>query len=172
MRQVLLLATILLGLSTMSTTTLAETLSPTDEAAIQGLLDRQTAAWNVHDIEALVAETTPDVDWVNVVGMHWRGREAVKRAHIAFHKGMFAHSRLLPAETTVMRQLAPGVALVVYTGEIEGAGLTPGGSAYPADGSIMTMVLVKTPDGWRIAHAHNTSINAMAVAHDPGRAPG
>ena len=171
MRQLLLLATILLGMFTVSTTALAQALSHTDEAAIQGVLDRQTAAWNVHDIDAFVAETTPDVDWVNVVGMHWRGRDAVRRAHTAFHKGMFAKSRLLPAQTTVMRQLVPGVALVVYTGKIEGVGLTPGGTPYPPDGSIMTMILVKTPDGWRIAHAHNTSINAMAVAHDPGRAP-
>ncbi len=156
----------------MVPTAQAEPLPAADAAAIQGVLDRQTAAWNRHDIDAFVADTAPDVDWVNVVGMHWQGREAVRRAHVAFHKAMFANSRLLPAETTVMRQLAPGVALVVYTGKIEGVANTPDGQPYPTDGSIMTMVLVKTAEGWRIAHAHNTTINARAVAHDPARAPG
>jgi uncharacterized protein (TIGR02246 family) len=169
MHRLLILAATLLGVFAMSTITLAEPLSSDDAAAIQQVLDRQTAAWNAHDIDAFVAETTPDVDWVNVVGMHWQGREAVRRAHVVFHKGFFAHSRLLPAETQVMRQIAPGVALVVYTGKIEGVGPTPDGAPYPTDGSIMTVVMVKTPEGWRIAHAHNTYINAMAVAHDPSK---
>ena len=171
MRSLARFLTLFLGAPTVSATAAAEPLAPADAASIQAVLDRQTAAWNRHDIDAFVAETTPDVDWVNVVGMHWQGREAVRRAHVAFHKGMFAHSRLLPAETSVMRQLAPGVALVVYRGKIEGVGQTPDGRPYPTDGSVMTMVLVKTAQGWRIAHAHNTTINAMAVAHDPGRAP-
>ena len=48
-------------------------------------------------MEAFVADTVPDVDWINVVGMHWTGRETVLRAHAVLHKGMFAnsqHSRL------------------------------------------------------------------------------
>jgi hypothetical protein len=30
-----------------------------DEAAIRAILDRQTDAWNRHDMEAFVADTTP-----------------------------------------------------------------------------------------------------------------
>lgn len=156
----------------MSSPSLADApLTAADDAAIRQVFARQTDAWNHHDMDAFVAETTPDVDWVNVVGMHWQGRDSVRRAHVAFHKGMFSQSRLLPPETLTVRALAPGVALAVYESRIEGVGLTPGGTPYPADGAIMTMVLVKTPTGWRIAHAHNTNINAMAVAHDPARAP-
>lgn len=155
----------------MSSTVLAAPVSTADTAAIQKVLNNLSDAWNVHDMDAFVAETTPDVDWVNVVGMHWKGRAAVRKAHIAFHKTMFAKSTLMPAQITELRELAPGVALVVYDSKIEGVGLTPGGTPYPTDGAIMTMILVKTPGGWRIAHAHNTNINAMAVAHDPARAP-
>ncbi len=155
----------------MSSPVLAGPVSAADAAAIRTVLNHLTDAWNVHDMDAFVAETTPDVDWINVVGMHWRGRGAVRKAHIAFHKGMFAESTLRPPEIIEMRELAPGVVLTVYISNIEGVGLTPGGAPYPSDGAIMTMVLVKTPEGWRIAHAHNTNINAMAVAHDPARAP-
>ncbi len=143
-----------------------------DVAAVERVLGHLTAAWNAHDMDAFVAETTPDVDWVNVVGMHWRGREAVRRAHMAFHKGMFATSVMGPPDVAEIRELAPGVLLTVYRNRVEGVGRTPDGSAYPSDGAIMTMVLVRTGDGWRIAHAHNTNINAMAVAHDPGRGQG
>ncbi len=156
----------------MSSPTLAAPVPATDAAAITQVLGRLAEAWNSHDMDAFVAETTPDVDWVNVVGMHWEGRDAVRRAHIAFHKGMFAHSRMLPAEISEMRLLGPDVALVVYASKVEGVGPTPDGAPYPRDGAITSMVMVKTAEGWRIAHAHNTNINAMAVAHDPARAPG
>ncbi len=159
------------GALIMSSPALAAPAPDADAAAIGQVLGHLTEAWNRHDMDAFVAETTPDVDWVNVVGMHWKGRDAVRRAHIAFHKGMFAQSRMLPPEISEMRRLAPSVVLVVYNSKIEGVGPTPGGTPYPTDGAIMTMILVKTAEGWRIAHAHNTNINAMAVAHDPARAP-
>ncbi len=155
----------------MSSPVLAAPVSAADSAAIATVLDHLTEAWNVHDMDAFVAETTPDVDWVNVVGMHWKGRAAVRKAHIAFHKSMFAKSTLMPPKINEMRELGPGVVLVVYISKIEGVGPTPGGTPYPGDGAIMSMMLVKTPEGWRIAHAHNTNINAMAVAHDPARSP-
>ena len=69
-----------------------------------------------------------------------------------------------------MRQLAPSVVVSVTTGGIERVGRTPDGSDYPEDGNVMTEVFVKTADGWRIAHAHNTKIVARAVAHDPAHA--
>jgi len=35
----------------------------------RAILDRQTDAWNRHDMDAFVADTMPDVEWINVVGM-------------------------------------------------------------------------------------------------------
>ena len=155
----------------MSAPASAAPVDASDAAAIRAVMERQGDAWNRHDMDAYVAETTPDVEWVNVVGMHWVGRETVKRAHAALHRTMFANSRVLPPKSVEMRQLAPGVVVTVTTGGIEGVGRTPDGSAYPDDGSIMTEVFLKTPEGWRIAHAHNTNIVARAVAHDPANAP-
>src|SRR3984885_6541135 len=80
-----------------------------DEAAIRAILDRQTDAWNRHDMDAFVADMMTDVDWVNVVGMHWEGGETVRRAHAVLHKGMFANSRLLPPEITMLREIAPNI---------------------------------------------------------------
>jgi len=140
-----------------------------DEAAISAILDRQTDAWNRHDMEAFVADTVPDVDWINVVGMHWKGRETVLRAHAVLHKGMFANSRLLPPEFTMMREIVPNVIVETHVNRIEGAAAQSSGAAYPDSGNLITIVFVKTHAGWRIAHAHNTTIDGRAAAHDPAK---
>ncbi len=132
--------------------------SAADEAAIRAILDRQTDAWNSHDMDAFVADTMPDVDWINVVGRHWKGRDTVREAHAVLHKGMFANSRMLTPDVTMMREIAPDVIVETHINRIEGAGTTPSGAAYPDSGNLITLVFVKTQTGWRIAHAHNTTI--------------
>ena len=92
----------------------------------------------------------------------------MRRAHAAMHRGMFAHSRIEVVGEPEMRMLAPGVMLVVATDALTGAGATPDGRPYPDGLTRMTLVLVTTPEGWRIAHGHNTTIDARAVGHDPG----
>jgi uncharacterized protein (TIGR02246 family) len=140
-----------------------------EASAIRAILDRQTEAWNRHDMDAFVAETTLDVDWVNTFGVHWEGRDTLRRALAELHKGTFAHSRLLPPETSEMREIAPNVVIETHINRINGAGLGPDGAAYPEGGNIITIVFVKTQAGWRIAHAHNTPITPLAAAHDPTR---
>ena len=161
--------------STPSPTTAAapaDAIAPTDRAAIHAILDRQTAAWDAHDMTAFVVDMLPDVDWINVVGMHWQGRDAVLRAHTAFHKmPMFSHTTMIPGPVD-MRAVAPGVMLVVDHTRLEGMGPTPGGGAYPATGSIMTMVFVQQDGRWWITHGHNTNVDAHAAAHDTSRPPG
>jgi uncharacterized protein (TIGR02246 family) len=143
---------------------IVSTVAAADEAAIRAILDRQTDAWNRHDMDAFVADTMPDVDWINVVGRRWRGRETVLKAHAALHKGMFANSRMLTPEITMMREIAPNVIVETHVNRIEGAGAIPSGAVYPDSGNLITLVFVKTQSGWRIAHAHNTTI-----AYDPGK---
>lgn len=150
---------------------LAGPVSPADAKAIRAVIDRQADAWNRHDMDAFVADTTPDVDWVNIVGMHWEGRDTVRKAHAVLHQGIFAHSRLLPPDSLELREIAPGVVVAVSISRIEGAGPTPSGAPYPEGGNILTLVFVKTDSSWRIAHAHNTPISRTAAAHDPAKAP-
>ena len=44
-------------------------------------------AWNAHDMTAMAALFTPDAEWVNVVGMYWKGRDQIMFAQRAFHEG-------------------------------------------------------------------------------------
>jgi uncharacterized protein (TIGR02246 family) len=137
---------------------IGSSVSVTDEAAVRAIIDRQTGAWNKHDMDAFVADATPDLDWINVVGMHWKGREVVLKAHAVLHKGMFANSRMMTPEITMMREIAPNVIVETHLNRIEGVGALPSGAPYPDSGNLITLVFVKTPAGWRIAHAHNTTI--------------
>jgi uncharacterized protein (TIGR02246 family) len=137
---------------------IGSSVSAADEAAVRAIIDRQTDAWNKHDMDAFVADAMPDVDWINVVGMHWKGRETVLKAHAALHKGMFANSRMLTPDITMMREIAPDAIVETHVNRIEGVGALPSGAAYPDSGNLLTLVFVKTQAGWRIAHAHNTTI--------------
>src|SRR5438477_12680723 len=50
--------------------------------------------WNQHDMEAFAQLFANDAEFVNVVGLWWKGREEIKRAHLATHATMFKKSRL------------------------------------------------------------------------------
>jgi ketosteroid isomerase-like protein len=53
------------------------------------VLDAWLKAWNASDLDAMFALFTDDAHWVNIVGMHWRGKAEVERAHRVFFDVMF-----------------------------------------------------------------------------------
>ena len=142
-----------------------------DAAAIRALLDKRRDAWNRHDMDAFVADLMPDIEWINVVGMRWKGRDTVLRAHAALHRGMMAHSRMLPPELVEMREIAPNVVIVTQINRLDGVAPRPDGKPYPNDGNLITMVFVKSRGGWQIAHVRNGHIDKQAAAHDPAKEP-
>ncbi len=65
-----------------------------DDEALRQVLASYEAAWKMHDMRALAPLFRDDAVWVNVVGMYWRGKDAVVRAHAAFHETIFKHCEL------------------------------------------------------------------------------
>ena len=162
---------ILSGAAIMPAVAIAQPVASPDRIAIESIVTRQADAWNRHDMHAFVADMTPDVDWINIVGMHWQGRETVERAHAGLHRlPLFANSRMEPGELE-MRALSPDVILAVEHSRVEGAGPTPGGEPYPSSGTIGTFLFVRRATGWQLAHGHNTTIDARATGNDPARQP-
>ena len=131
-----------------------------DAAAIGALLIKRREAWNGHDMDAFVADLTPDIEWINVVGTRWKGRDAVHGAHVALHGagGMMANSQMLPPDLVEMREIAPDVVIVTQGNRLQGVGPRPDGKPYPDDGNLLTMVFVKSRAGWQIAHVRNGHI--------------
>src|SRR6478752_3394821 len=58
-------------------------------------------AWNRHDMAAFADLFAADAEFVNVVGIWWKGRESIRSAHEFTHSSMFKHSRLSILSTEV-----------------------------------------------------------------------
>ncbi len=150
----------------MAATAQTPTLSAADETAIHAVLDRQVTSWNQHDMKAYVADMTPDVEWVNIVGMWWRGRDEVYRAHQKYHETIFKTRNLQPWKEVSIRGIAPGVAVATAIGD--GDGFTGGGGrVFPPSTSILTYVFVRRDGRWWITEAHNTTVDPAAAPNNP-----
>ena len=127
------------------------------QVAAESIATKMIAAWNAHDMTAWGQRFTTDVDFVNVVGVHWKGRDELVAAHVESHKAQFKNS-ILVTHSVEAQLLSPEFGLVHVNWGISGD-LDPDGTArQPRDG-IVSWLLVKQTDGsWLIRNAHNTNI--------------
>lgn len=140
-------------------------LSKDDDEAVRKIIAGFEKAWNTHDMKALARLFREDAEWVNKVGMHWRGRDEIMVAHTAYHETFFKnHSCRIDAVET--RSIAPGVAVAVVTLTGEGF-VAPDGRDWPKARNRLTYVLLRETDGWKIAHGQNSEIDEVAAKHDP-----
>ena len=112
----MLAVTALSGCTTQdsATTTTPPAFSADDESAVRALVNEFANTWNRHDMKAMHELDTEDVEWINVVGHHWRGKATVYKGHTAIHKGMSAKTSM-SVESATIRSIAPTVAVAVAT---------------------------------------------------------
>lgn len=53
----------------------------TDEKAIHTSLQQMEDAWNKNDMGAYCSQLKEEGTWINVVGMFWRNKKDVTKAH-------------------------------------------------------------------------------------------
>ncbi len=141
-------------------------LTEVDIRSIQKTVTGLGEAWNANDMKAYASYLTEDCDWINIVGMHWRGKAAVMKAHSVYLSTMFLGVRQDTLECEIF-EIAPNVALVVLTVRM-GDFTTPDGRLEKDMHDRMSYVLVRQPDAsWLIRAAHNTTIHPLAAKHDP-----
>lgn len=145
-----------------------ETIASEEELSIRKTIAGIEEAWNTHDMKAYGDLLTEDVQWVNVVGMHWRGHRAVLGAHAAFHESIFKNNKMKTDEVEI-RSLGTGVAIAVVT-TTNDEFTTPDGSVVPKRQNRQTYVLRKDAETWKIAHCHNVPVDALAAKFDPANA--
>ena len=145
-------------------------LAPADEAAVRHTVARITANFQNHHFADMATCTTPDVSWVNIVGMWWRGRARVQQTHQQIFDTIFKGVNFTPGKATV-RGIAPGVAVVNMYCHV--------GAFYPPDGidhgtnkeseadDLLTLVLVKKQGNWLLAAGQNTVVRATAQPNNP-----
>ena len=135
-----------------------------DEAAVRALVNEFANTWNRHDMKAMHELDTEDVEWINVVGHHWRGKTTVYKGHVAIHKGMSATTSM-SVESAIIRSIAPNVAVAVATMHFG----PPHDPRYPQTTTTKTrgsFTMVKRDGIWKIAHFQNTVIDPKAENDD------
>jgi uncharacterized protein (TIGR02246 family) len=127
--------------------------APGIETVVSAVVD----AWNRHDMKAYAAQFTEDADFVNVVGMHFRGRPQIEAVHIDLHRTIFRNSNLRSVNTTV-RPVNDQVAMAHVAWEMTGAEGLPGWNVPELRKGMMSLVLVLRGDRWLISAAQNTDV--------------
>ncbi len=128
-------------------------------------------AWNSSDMDAMGVLYTDDVHWVNIVGMHWRGKAEVDKAHRIFFEIMFKGVPLTLEEIESITELPGGAAIAVICWSV-GAFTTPAGAHVPPSRDRMTLVLVREGSKLLIKHGANVQIDELAQKSDPVTASG
>jgi uncharacterized protein (TIGR02246 family) len=136
--------------------------SPTDIQAIRAIESQWEAAWNHHDISAMVALGTPDADWVNLAGEWFKGRDAFAKSLEGLHAGKVKASTWKTEEVHA-KLLTPAIAIVHVYFSSSGE-RNPDGSPMPPRRGIFTRVEVKRDGHWLIAASQATKIVPPATA--------
>lgn len=105
---------------------------------------------------------------MNVVGMWWRGRYEIVKAHAALHAGMFCDTAMEVSAGPEVRMISNDVAIATMTVRM-GDYATPDGQRMSGVVDRLTLVTVKREGEWWISSGHNTTIDPRAMPHDPIR---
>ena len=146
--------------------------SQTDEKAIQLQISQMVSDWNTHEFKNMDSYTTEDVEWVNIVGMWWKGRAEVKSAHQGIFDRMFKGVPFTQ-KSLKTRFLTKDVAvstLISSVGEFfPPDGIDHGNNKMPATDDILTLVFVKKNGKWLLASGQNTVVDARAANNNPSK---
>lgn len=130
----------------------------------EGLPEAFAEAWNARDPDRLADLFEEDAEFVNVVGLWWHDRAAIRAAHAYGLKHLFDRSRLTVRRTAV-KPLAEGVAVVHARMRLKGQTPVDDVEAPGVRTTVFTFVVRRGPDGWQCAAAQNTDVVPGAETH-------
>ena len=141
-----------------------------DEAAINKQVDAMIDSWNHHNYDDLKNYTTENTDWVNVVGMWWKGRKESQYAHQVYHKTMFK-TAVCEKTSVAIRFITKDVAIahvIWHFYDTHPGGPLPDGRPDPGPTDcIATIVYVEQNGTWLMDAAENVAIDKVAQPFDP-----
>jgi uncharacterized protein (TIGR02246 family) len=123
------------------------------ETEIADLVKRLETAWNAGDSAGFAAPFAENADFVNVMGMHARGRAAILAGHEHIFRTIYAGSVNAYALDS-MRLLRDGVALAHVRAHLR----VPGGPMAGEHDAIFSFVATRGDAGWQIDSFHNTFV--------------
>ena len=87
-----------------ATTNTPPAFSADDESAVRALVNEFSNTWNRHDMKAMHELDTEDVEWINVVGQYWRGKETV---HYSCHAVLCGQGARRRERTNLCSEVVP-----------------------------------------------------------------
>ena len=130
---------------------------PHVDHAIAELIEKHERAWNAHDPDQLIALFDEPMDFVNVIGMHHRSRTSLRAEYVHIH-ATFAKNSVIRMRPNDARLLSPDVAVAHAHWEMTGVEKLPGWNVPDVRLGVMTYVLVRRNNGWKISAAQNTDV--------------
>lgn len=138
-----------------------------DESAINQQVDAMVYSWNNHNYDDLKNYTTENTDWVNVVGMWWKGREESQYAHQAYHNTIFK-TTTMEKKFVAIRFLSDDVAIAHVILHMSGGDVPmPDGKKPDPTDALALLVYVKQNDKWLMTAGENVVIDKGAQPFDP-----
>jgi uncharacterized protein (TIGR02246 family) len=124
-----------------------------DRSSLERLVKTLEEAWNACDSAAFSAAFADDADFVNVYGMHARGRTAIANGHqfifATIYKGSSVKYRVVS-----VRMLAPDVTLVHVSARLS----VPDGPMAGTHEAFWSGVATRCDDAWKFAAFQNTLV--------------
>jgi uncharacterized protein (TIGR02246 family) len=139
---------------------------PGESKAVEAQIDAWFTSWNKHDFSDMANYMGKDCDFVNVAGMHWKGREDVQYAHQAIHREIFKDVPLEKIAVSI-RFAKPDVAIAHVLMRPRKAFATPDGSKGGDSDALATFVFVKTNAVWLVEAVENVTVDEKAKAFNP-----
>ncbi len=128
-----------------------------DDKAIRAVVDSWETAWNAHDMSAMGRLITEDADFVNVAGLHWKGKSQIVQEHAERHRTNLKLSEWKTEKVTI-QPLSPDFALVHINWGMTGDTDFDGTPREPRHG-LFSWLVVKKGDRWLIRAVQNTNIS-------------
>ena len=139
-----------------------------DETAINEQVDAMINSWNNHNYDDMKNYTTENTDWVNVVGMWWKGRKESQYAHQAYHNA-FLKTSVCEKKSVTIRFITKDVAIVHVAWHFSGGDPLPDGTKPRPNDDLATLVYVKQNGKWLLTAGENVHIDNEAQQYDPVR---
>ncbi|HXN35536.1 MAG TPA: SgcJ/EcaC family oxidoreductase [Opitutaceae bacterium] len=133
---------------------------PADDSVISQIVADQVKAWNIGDAKAFSERFADDGSFTNIRGTAFYGHRAFEDRHAEVFATVFKGSKLAMSVDKI-RYVRPDVAIVDISTEVSQVQGTLPGVRAASDGKFHTRlqeVLVKEPDGWKIASYHNVDV--------------
>lgn len=127
---------------------------------LQPTFDALSQAWKNGDGEAFAQWCTDDVDFINLLGIHVKGRDAVVDLHAKVFEGPYRGSTVTFTIESV-RAIAPDAVLAIVPSRID----APTGPVKGTVLSIASILLVRDGERWKLANFHNTRREATQRDH-------